>query len=161
MTVAGITFDAIATDQHESYRDFLEEYVAEGYSWAPAQLAAAGPEVDLLYNLGLINYGPEDGVRNIWAYLVDDDVTLDFHVKEGDKITIEGYYLSIGEHKAVDEPVYAMASNVMPATVTDSVSSANAGVTNPAHRVSARMIAKKRFFILMFSYPYFSQQCSP
>ena len=43
VTVAGITFDAIATDQHESYRDFLEEYVAEGYSWAPAQLAAAGP----------------------------------------------------------------------------------------------------------------------
>ena len=30
VTVAGITFDAIATDQHESYRDFLEEYVAEG-----------------------------------------------------------------------------------------------------------------------------------
>ena len=110
VTVAGITFDAIATDQHESYRDFLEEYVAEGYSWAPAQLAAAGPEVDLLYNLGLINYGPEDGVRHIWAYLVDDDVTLDFHVKEGDKITIEGYYLSIGEHKAVDEPVYVATS---------------------------------------------------
>ena len=57
-----------------------------------------------------INYGPEDGVRNIWAYLVDDDVTLDFHVKEGDKITIEGYYLSIGEHKAVDEPVYVATS---------------------------------------------------
>ena len=55
VTVAGITFDTIATDQHESYRDFLEEYVAEGYSWAPAQLAAAGPEVDLLYNLGFIH----------------------------------------------------------------------------------------------------------
>ena len=35
VTVAGITFDAIATDQHESYRDFLEEYVAEGSCFAP------------------------------------------------------------------------------------------------------------------------------
>ena len=54
----------------------------------------------------MINYGPEDGVRDFWPYLVKDDVTLDFHVKEGDKITIDGFYLSLGEHKAVDDPIY-------------------------------------------------------
>jgi hypothetical protein len=44
----------------------------------------------LVLAIGPINYGPEDDVRNIWAYLAEDDVTLAFHVKEGDKITIEG-----------------------------------------------------------------------
>ena len=44
----------------------------------------------LVLAIGPINYGPEDEVRNIWAYLAEDDVTLAFHVKEGDKITIEG-----------------------------------------------------------------------
>ncbi len=44
----------------------------------------------LVLAIGPINYGPEDDVRNIWAYLAEDDVILDFHVKEGGKITIEG-----------------------------------------------------------------------
>ncbi len=106
VTVAGISFDAIVADQYESYRDSLEESVSEGYSWAPALLEELGQIAQFQYHIGLINYGPKDGVRDFWPYLVDRDVTLDFHVKEGDKITIDGYYLSIDEHKAVDEPVY-------------------------------------------------------
>ena len=97
VTVAGISFDAIVADQYESYRDSLEESVAKGYSWAPDLLEKNGEIARYQYDIGLINYGPEDGFRDFWTYLVNDDATLDFHVKEGEKITIEAYYLSVGE----------------------------------------------------------------
>lgn len=97
VTASGISFNAITTSQYESYRASLEESVAEGYSWAPALLEEFGETAAFQYHIGLINYGPEDGFRDFWPYLVKDDVVLDFNVKEGEKFTMEGYYLSVGE----------------------------------------------------------------
>lgn len=98
ITAAGITFETMVTDRYESWKSS-----SEGFSWA----AGAGAEAEFEYSVGRINFGPENGVSSFWAYLVDDDVTLDFHVKNGDKFYMEGYYLSVGDPEILGEDAYA------------------------------------------------------
>lgn len=82
VTDAGISFDAISTSKYDNAKDEL------GYT---------GPEAELLYALGMVGaqFAEDDyGYGTLWAYLVHDDVKLDFHVKKGEKFSITGYYLT-------------------------------------------------------------------
>lgn len=82
VTDAGITFDAISTSKYDNAKDEL------GYT---------GPEAMFLYALGMVGTQIDDteyGYGTLWAYLVHDDVKLDFHVKKGEKFSITGYYLT-------------------------------------------------------------------
>lgn len=92
ITAAGITFDAMVTDRYESTKS-----IAEGYSWADIY----GPEAEFEYYIGGQTVREEGsdvvGLADFHAYLVNDDVTLDFHLKKGEKFSIEGYYLAIVE----------------------------------------------------------------
>lgn len=98
VTDAGISFDAMVTDRYESWKSS-----SEGYSWADS----LGPESEFLYDLGYQAVREEGvdgfGIAGFWAYLVNDDFTLDFHVKEGEKYSIEGYYLSEVETNSFGE----------------------------------------------------------
>ena len=105
VTAEGISFDAMVTDRYESTKS-----IAEDLGWADIY----GPEAEFEYSLGLQTVREEGfdevGVTGFKGYLVDDDVTLDFHVKKGEKFSIEGYYLSIVEPGSVsmslDETLY-------------------------------------------------------
>lgn len=79
---AGISFEAISTSKYDNAKDEL------GYT---------GPEAKFLYALGMVGTQIDDteyGYGTLWAYLVHDDVKLDFHVKKGEKFSITGYYLT-------------------------------------------------------------------
>lgn len=90
VTDAGISFDAISTSKYDNAKDEL------GYT---------GPEAEFLYALGMVGaqFSEDDyGYGTLWAYLVHDDVKLDFHVKKGEKFSITGYYLTKGENGFYD-----------------------------------------------------------
>ncbi|MBD5118660.1 MAG: S-layer homology domain-containing protein [Clostridiales bacterium] len=98
VTAEGISFNAIVTDRYESWKS-----IAEGYSWADS----LGPEAEFLYSIGWQTVREADidgfGLADFKAYLVDDNVTLDFHVKKGEEFSIDGYYLSVVETNSFGE----------------------------------------------------------
>ncbi len=104
VTAAGISFEAMVTDRYESTKS-----LAEGQSWADSY----GPEAEFEYFIGRQAVRQEGvdgfGLADFYAYLVDEDVTLDFHLKKGEKFYIEGYHLSAigsGSSGEVYEPIY-------------------------------------------------------
>jgi len=104
VTAAGISFKAMVTDRYESTKS-----LAEDNGWADSY----GPEAEFEYFIGRQAVREEGvdgfGLADFCAYLVEDDVTLDFHLKKGEKFYIEGYYLSVIESSnsgEVYEPIY-------------------------------------------------------
>lgn len=96
VTANGISFTAISTSKYDNAKDEL------GYT---------EPEAEFLYYLGCQAVREEGfdgfvGVADFWAYLVNDDFTLDFNLKKGDKFSIEAYYLSEVEADGVRDKVY-------------------------------------------------------
>ncbi len=95
VTANGISFTAISTSKYDNAKDEL------GYT---------EPEAEFLYYLGYQAVREEGfdgfGIAGFWAYLVNDDFTLDFNLKKGDKFSIEAYYLSEVEAEGVQDTVY-------------------------------------------------------
>lgn len=95
VTANGISFTAISTSKYDNAKDEL------GYT---------EPEAEFLYYLGCQAVREEGfdgfGIADFWAYLVNDDFTLDFNLKKGDKFSIEAYYLSEVEADGVRDTVY-------------------------------------------------------
>ena len=95
VTDAGISFDAISTSKYGNAKD--------AFDWR------TGPENEFLYSVGLIT-NLEGGFGNFWTYLVNEDVKLDFHLKKGEKFSIDAYYLTESEKSSSGVTTYTPIS---------------------------------------------------
>lgn len=88
VTDAGISFDAISTDRYDDMKSSTEKWNQEHHRNDPVE-----PEDEFQYAVGYIN-NSEGGFSGFWTYLVNEDVKLDFHLKKGEKFSIDAYYLT-------------------------------------------------------------------
>ena len=95
VTDAGISFDAISTSKYDNAKD--------AFDWR------TGPEDEFLYSVGYIT-NSEGGFGSFWTYLVNDDVKLDFHLKKGEKFSIDAYYLTEGGKSSGGVTIYTPIS---------------------------------------------------
>ncbi len=104
VTDAGISFDSILTNRYDNLKSETEKWNQEFHRNDPVE-----PEDEFQYHVGYIT-NSEGGFGSFWTYLVNDDVKLDFHVKSGEKFSIDAYYLTECGKSAGDVTIYTPIS---------------------------------------------------